>query len=164
MKKFFRIFGWLILIVLIIIQFFHPSKNIQAGPFPKMIANVYPLPDSVDKILKTSCTDCHSNNTNYPWYNNIQPVAWWLNNDVEAGKRALNFDEFAGYPIRKQFKRLEDINKEIKEDGMPLPSYLWIHKSSKLNEQQKLTVSNWCMAMRDSMKLKYPIDSLMRKK
>ena len=31
MKKVFKNIGWLLLIALIVIQFFHPKKNIQQG-------------------------------------------------------------------------------------------------------------------------------------
>jgi hypothetical protein len=113
-------------------------------------------------ILKTSCYDCHSNNTYYPWYNNIQPVAWWLKNHVDEGKRELNFSEFAAYRIGRQYRKLDEVNKQIKEGEMPLESYTLIHGNAKLNEQQKLMVANWVSAIRDSIKAQYPEDSLKR--
>ena len=122
------------------------------------------MPEDVKTILKASCYDCHSNNTMYPWYAEIQPVRWWLDGHINDGKRGLNFDEFLSYRIAKQYKRLEDINELVKKDEMPLESYLWIHKYAKLNDQQKLTITNWANAVRDTMKANYPPDSLVRKK
>ncbi len=87
-----------ILIILIIIfigiQFFHPAKNIATNntAFANDISTVYLIPDSVHQLLKTSCYDCHSNSTNYPWYNNIEPVAaWWLNNHINDGETCIKF-------------------------------------------------------------------------
>ncbi len=164
LKKILKRAFQILIVVLIIIQFIRPEKNIAEGISNNDISKVYPVPENVQAILKTSCYDCHSNNTVYPWYSKIQPVAWWLNNHIVEGKRELNFSEFASYRIGRQYRKLDEINREVKEDAMPLNSYLWIHKNAKLDEQQKLTVANWVTALRDSIKAKYPEDSLVRKK
>jgi hypothetical protein len=91
-------------------------------------------------------------------------VAWWLNNHIQDGKKELNFSEFASYRIGRQYRKLDEVNKQIKENEMPLESYLWIHKYAKLDENQKLTLANWVTSVRDTIKANYPADSLMRKK
>lgn len=164
LKKILKRAFQILIVVLIVIQFIRPEKNIAEGISNNDISKIYPVPENVQAILKTSCYDCHSNNTVYPWYSKIQPVAWWLNNHIVEGKRELNFSEFASYRIGRQYRKLDEINKEVKEDAMPLNSYLWIHKNAKLDEQQKLTVANWVTALRDSIKAKYPEDSLVRRK
>lgn len=164
LKKILKRTFQILLLAFIIIQFIRPAKN-KAGEISNNdISKLYPVPEDVQSILKTSCYDCHSNNTVYPWYAEIQPVAWWLNNHIEDGKKDLNFSEFASYRIRRQYKKLEEINDLVKKDEMPLDSYLWIHKNAKLSEQQKLTVANWVVAVRDTIKQNYPADSLVRKK
>src|ERR1039458_4586103 len=70
-----------LLVVLVIIQFIHPEKNINTTVSALDMNVMYPIPDSVNRVLKNACYDCHSNNTRYPWYNNIQPVAWWLRSE-----------------------------------------------------------------------------------
>ena len=163
-KKILRGTFWILLILFIAIQFYRPARNKATGPFANAIENKYPMPEEVKNILKASCNDCHSNNTVYPWYAEIQPVRWWLDGHTTDGKRGLNFDEYLSYPIRKQYKRMEDINELVKKDEMPIKSYLWIHKYAKLNDQQKLSLANWANAIRDSIKSNYPPDSLVRKK
>ena len=163
-KKILRGTFWILLILFIAIQFYSPARNKATGPFANAIENKYPMPEEVKNILKASCNDCHSNNTVYPWYAEIQPVRWWLDGHTTDGKRGLNFDEYLSYPIRKQYKRMEDINELVKKDEMPIKSYLWIHKYAKLNDQQKLSLANWANAIRDSIKSNYPPDSLVRKK
>jgi hypothetical protein len=163
-KKIFKGLFYLLLLGFVIIQFFRPAKNKSEGTSKNDISTLYTVPLDVQNILKTSCNDCHSNNTVYPWYAEIQPVSWWLNSHIEDGKKDLNFSEFATYRIRRQYKKLEEINELVKENEMPLDSYLWIHKDAKLSDQQKLTVANWAEAVRDSIRAKYPPDSLVRKK
>lgn len=125
------------------------------------ISKLYPYPDSVKTILAKACNDCHTNNTRYPWYNNIQPVAWWLNNHVKDGKRHFNIDEFASYRIARQYKKLEECIEQVKEGEMPLSSYTLIHKDAILTDAEKQTLFSWCNAVRDSIKAKYPSDSLV---
>lgn len=164
LKKIFKRTFQILLLAFIVIQFIRPAKNKSEGISSNDITKVYAVPEDVQTILKTSCYDCHSNNTVYPWYANIQPAAWWLNDHVQEGKRELNFSEFASYRIGRQYRKLEEINGEVKEDKMPLDSYLWIHKDAKLDEKQKLTLANWVTSVRDTIKANYPEDSLVRKK
>ena len=116
------------------------------------------------EVLKTSCYDCHSNNTVYPWYSTIQPVAMFMGNHVDEGKRELNFSEFGRYSVRRKYHKLEEINEQIKEGEMPLSSYTLIHRNTKLNENQKLLVANWAESLRDSLRKAYPPDSFARRK
>jgi Haem-binding domain len=164
LKKIFKRTLQILLLVFIIIQFIRPAKNKAEGISNNDISKMYAVPADVESILKTSCYDCHSNNTVYPWYASIQPVAWWLNDHIQEGKRELNFSEFASYRIGRQYRKLDEINGEVKEDKMPLDNYLWIHKDAKLNQQQKLTLANWVTTIRDTIKANYPADSLVRKK
>ena len=151
-----------LLVSLVVIQFIRPAKNISVGKSPTDISTKYPIPDSLNKILQVACYDCHSNNTRYPWYAQIQPVYFWLDSHIKDGKDALNFSDFLSYRIRKQYARFKQISDEVKDDGMPLSSYTFIHKDATLTEGQKQLIYAWSNAMRDSIKLKYPEDSLRK--
>src|SRR6476659_8641049 len=111
MKKVLKRILIILLIIFVLIQFIRPEKNRSEGKGPNDISTLYPVPDSVESILKVACYDCHSNNTRYPWYAEIQPVAWWLNGHIVDGKKDLNFSEFAKYRIRKQYIKFEQIIK-----------------------------------------------------
>jgi Haem-binding domain len=164
MKKFFKILFFVLLIFFVALQFFRSKKNIAEGISTNDITKAYAVPTNVMASLQTSCYDCHSNNTKYPWYNNIQPVAWWLADHIEEGKKEINFNEFAAYSLRRQYKKFKEINTQLEEDEMPLQSYTLIHRNAKLSKEQKVEIYNWTNAMMDSMKIKYPIDSLERLK
>ncbi len=144
-----------LLIALVVIQFFHPEKNQSTGTQANAIATVHPVPQEVADILKVACNDCHSNNTVYPWYNNIQPFAWWLNDHVEEGKGELNFDEFATYKPKKAHRKMDEVIEQVKEGEMPLASYTWMHKEAKLTDAQKTTLINWAQAIMDTLAVKY---------
>ncbi|MCE3076214.1 heme-binding domain-containing protein [Chryseobacterium gwangjuense] len=130
-------------LLIIAIQFFDTDKNISATPSENAIEKQYKMSSHVQGLLKTSCYDCHSNNTAYPWYNNIQPVKWWLADHVNSGKRHLNFDEFNTYSKEKKLKKLDEITETVRSGEMPLSSYTVIHHNAKLSSEDKLEVEKW---------------------
>lgn len=153
-----------LLAALIIIQFIHPKKNKAEGSQPNYIGNNFSVPTDVKTILEKSCNDCHSNNSNYPWYANLQPVHWWMEKHIKDGKKHLNYDEYTSRPLRYQYHKMEETIEMIKEGEMPLNSYTWTHKDAKLSEEEKTKLISWAESVMDNMKSKYPIDSLVRKK
>lgn len=152
-----------LLIILIVIQFIHPARNISKGDQPNNIEKAYVVPPDVKTILGKACMDCHSNNTRYLWYFKIQPVDWWLTNHINDAKGELNFDEFTNKSPRYQYNKLNAVIDQVKKKEMPLDSYTWIHKDAILTDQEKTTLSNWAEGIRTEMKAKYPEDSLKRK-
>lgn len=153
-----------LLAALVVIQFFHPKKNKADGAQPNYIGNAFAVPADVKTILAKACNDCHSNNTRYPWYSNFQPVLWWLNNHIQEGKRELNFDEYTSRSLRFQYHKMEDVIDEVKEGGMPLNSYTWIHKDAILTADEKAKITSWAQSVMDTLKAHNPIDSLVRPK
>ena len=153
-----------LLAALVIIQFIHPKKNKAEGPQPNYIGNSFTVPVDVKPILDKACNDCHSNNSNYPWYANFQPIHWWLEKHIKDGKKELNFDEYTNRNLRYQYHKMEETIEMVKEGEMPLNSYTWTHKDAKLTENEKNKLIGWAESVMDNMKTKYPIDSLVRPK
>lgn len=164
MKKLLRIVLIILLIAFIVIQFFRPEKNTGVENTANNIVAVQPVPDDISQLLKVSCNDCHSNTTHYPWYDNIQPVTWFLNDHVVEGKKELNFSEFANYPTYRRYKKLKEIKKQVKEDEMPLFSYTITHRDAILTAEQKTALINWADNAIKEMEAKYPADSLVKPK
>jgi hypothetical protein len=133
----------IIIILLVVIQFIRPSRNQTTELSANDITKHYTVPDTVAAILKRACNDCHSNNTRYPWYTNIQPVGWWLQHHVNEGKGELNFSEFGTYTAKRQSHKMERVAKQVQKGEMPLDSYLWIHKDAILSEGEKKVLIDW---------------------
>ena len=128
-----------ILAVLVLIQLFQPSKNDGTADTPRSIS----ASADVIQVLRTSCYDCHSNHTDYPWYAYVQPVGWWLNHHVNEGKRELNFSEFSTYTLKRKLHKLKELRELVEEDKMPLGSYTLIHKNAILTDEQKALLIRW---------------------
>lgn len=160
MKKYAKKILLGLLGTLLIIQFIRPDRN-ESAAVPGDIAAKYDVPDNVMAILKPACYDCHSNQTRYPWYAAIQPVAWWLAAHVNDGKRHLNFHEFTTRRVAVQNHKLEEIIEMVKEEEMPLGSYTWTHADARLSDAQRELIVNWARSAMDSLKAQYPADSLV---
>ena len=142
-------------LIIITLQFIQPVHNKSTQVLATDISKIYVFPDSVQKILTVSCYDCHSNNTNYPWYFNIQPVGWILASHIKDGKNNLNFSEFGSYSTRKQANKLRAISSSVKDGSMPISSYTLLHSDAKLSNHQKELINSWAQNIRDSLMAKH---------
>jgi hypothetical protein len=140
-----------VLVVFIIIQFIQPSRNKSGQMSPTDITKVLIVPQNVQGVLKTSCYDCHSNDTRYPWYSFIQPGAWWMAHHIEVGKKNLNFSEFGIYSKRKQQNKLRSIANSIEDKTMPIGAYIVMHGDAKLSKDKKELIVEWVNITRDSL-------------
>ena len=141
--KSFKIILLILLIVFVGIQFI-PTKRNQSSDVPITdFMTVNTVPQNVSNALKTSCYDCHSNNTSYPWYNKVQPVAWILENHIEEGKAELNFSEWENYSERRKKSKLKSIVSQIEDGKMPLSSYTLLYGDAKLSFKQKEEIIKW---------------------
>jgi len=94
-------------------------------------------------IFKTSCYDCHSNETTWPWYSYVAPVSFFIADDVNEGRRHINFSEWDKYDEKKREKKLEHVIEMVEEGDMPLPNYLIIHSNAKLDSTKIKVLKDW---------------------
>ena len=138
-------------IIFIAIQFIQPASNKSSLVLVTDISKIVSISDSVQNILKNACYDCHSNNTNYPWYSNIQPMSWIMANHITQGKEELNFSEFGTYSKRKQANKLRSMGMSIQDGSMPLSSYMIMHTDAKLSIEDKKLITDWATNIKDSL-------------
>ena len=146
-----KIIALVLLVVFVGIQFV-PTELNQSNVVPEtdfMLVNK--IPNSIKNKLQVACYDCHSNNTNYPWYNKIQPFAWFLEDHIKEGIAELNFSEWDTYSERRKNSKLKSIISQINDDKMPLSSYTIIHRNAKLSERHKKLIVEYVSELRDNL-------------
>ena len=149
--KSLKFIGIVILVVLVGIQFF-PIRANQSTEVPTTDFVVsHQAPENIGNILHTSCYNCHSNNTNYPWYSHVQPVGWFLQSHINKGKKELNFSEFGSYSVRRQKSKLKSMVNQVEKGEMPLSSYTLIHRDARLSQDQKKALVNYIDSILDSL-------------
>ena len=136
MKKTLLRLALIIIALIILIQLYRPERYTTTEITSDDVTNVLNVPDNVQKIIKRSCYDCHSNHTKWPWYSAVAPVSWFVISDVSRGRSKMNFSEWGKYSITKQGIKLDNICDEISEGDMPLKQYLYLHKDAVLSKEE----------------------------
>ena len=132
-----RIIVVVIIVVLIGIQFVPVDKTNPP------VSGEIKAPENVMQILRTSCYDCHSNESVWPWYSNVAPVSWLVVNDVNEGREHLNFSQWQSYSGEDKAEDIEEIWEDVEEGEMPSWYYLPLHPEARLSDKDKETIKNW---------------------
>lgn len=144
MKRRFKIAAWFAFVLFAAIQLYQPALNKDGGKtYETDFLKAYNAPAAIGQLFKASCYDCHSNNTNYLWYDHIQPVRLLVENHIREAKDELNFNEWSNYSKRKQERLLASVSKQIATKKMPLPSYVWMHKDAALTDADIKKMTDW---------------------
>lgn len=123
----------------IVIQLFRPDFT-----NPKVDDTIALNSDpKVMSILKTSCYDCHSNETKYPWYHHIAPVSWIMANNINEGRKALDFSNWANIDSKVKFERLTRAKQLLNNELMPKSEYLLMHKNAVLSDDKKKVLEDF---------------------
>ena len=130
--------GALLLLQAIQIDIPEPPKTID----PKDEINA---PKEIMGMLKTSCYDCHSYQTDMPWYGHISPISLEVKSHVKNGRDAANFQEWGNYDEAKKQKIYKGIVKTI-NFRMPMPMYLSMHEEAKLTKKQRDMIKKWAQS------------------
>ncbi len=134
---------WILLLVIILIQFidYHLPDTAVSGE--KDIASVENVPSDVKVLMKNACYDCHSMETVYPWYSHIAPVKWLVKNDISEGRHHVNFSMWGNYTELEKVKKLDDIHDEVEKGEMPPTNYKMMHAKARLTDSDRQKIVAW---------------------
>jgi hypothetical protein len=119
-----------------------PLTNPPVLPGHDMLATNPPPPD-VAALFKSACYNCHSFETQWPWYSHIAPFSWRITYHVYGARDSLNFSNWPhDHPswVRKRWRRIADA---VEDGEMPLPSYALMHPDSRLTDQERARLVQW---------------------
>jgi hypothetical protein len=137
MKKWLKRIGIGLIVVIVALQFFPIERtNPPERGEP-------PGPPEVQALLRRSCFDCHSHETQWPWYTQIAPASLLIARDVKEGRKEVNFSLWGKYNESRKSKKLKEIAKEVGEGDMPLFYYLPLHPDAKLSAAERELIVKW---------------------
>ena len=119
-----------LIVLLVLIQFVPYGKDHSN---PKVLAEPEWNNPQTREIFMRACGDCHSNETKWPWYSDIAPISWSVYHHVEEGREHFNISMWGHQKKNKG----DEAAKEVREDEMPLFSYLLAHPEAKLSDTEK---------------------------
>ena len=120
--------SWLIVIAVLIqfVPFGHSHTNPPVTKEPAWDSS------ETASLFHRACYDCHSNRTTWPWYSNVAPVSWLVQNDVDGGRSHMNFSQW------DQLQRhAKDVAQEVNQGDMPPWYYLPMHPNARLIDSEK---------------------------
>lgn len=140
------IVGGVVIVVLIVLQFFSPklleSEYATVAQFEKETQ----VTGEVRNLLQTKCYDCHGGATEYPWYAKVAPVSFWIGHHIEEGQEHFDIMKWDNYSVKKKDHKLDELIEEVEENEMPLESYNWLHGG--LTDSEKNTLISWAKNVR----------------
>ena len=138
MKKKFLI---VLAIILVLIQFVRIDKTNPELVIENDFIEIMKPKAEITSMIKASCYDCHSNQSNYPWYTNVAPVSWLVKNHINEGRRHFNFSEWNQYSLEDRKEILHECAEEVVEKVMPMKPYLLVHSEAHLTDEQRTQLS-----------------------
>jgi len=135
-----------LIVIFIAVQFIPSGIPLNVPDDNRSIAYDSLVAEPVLEQLRKSCFDCHSNQVNFPWYSKMAPSSWFLADHINEGRSHLNFSEWEDYSNREKVRILEEIKDEVVSGGMPLKSYLLIHRDAKPDSAEVTAIMKWADA------------------
>jgi hypothetical protein len=155
-RKILKITLIVLALAVIVAQFIRPNFSNPPVVEAETLWASTQVPPDVQNVLARSCTDCHSNETVYPWYSKISPFSWFLADHIEDGRKELNLSVWNTYVAKKKVRKLEELCEQVGKHEMPLPSYLWIHRDAALSDNEAALLCGWTKAESDRIKSENP--------
>ncbi len=144
-----------VLVLLVIIQFFPIDRTNPPVNKGMDFLTIKKPSAKIDAAVRSSCYDCHSNETKYPWYAKFQPTGWFLKNHIDEGRSKLNFSTFATYEPKRQEHKLEEAAEMMEKHEMPLESYVVGHPEAELNDADRQMLVSYFRTLAEETRMQY---------
>lgn len=135
--------GLALLVLLVVAQFIPVDRRNRNVDPTKSLYTKEKVPEPVRRVFDRSCANCHSNQTDWPWYSRVAPVSWMVSNDVHEARSKMNFSTWGYYSADKREERLEEICEQVTNGDMPDPKYLLVHRGARLAPAERDAVCQW---------------------
>lgn len=139
----------IIVLILIGIQFITIDKTNPTADMSKDFIKLTNPPQKIGELIKSSCYDCHSFHTKYPWYSDIAPMSWLIKEHINDGRRHLNFSIWTEYKEKKKDTKLGECIDMVRTGEMPMKGYLMLHDEAELSEEQRQKFVMWLRSIRN---------------
>ncbi len=151
MRKFLKLMALAVAILFVSVQFVRPNKTNPPVVQAQAIESHVRITPEVAGIFERACKDCHSHQTEWPWYSQVAPVSWYVTDHVNHGRKHLNFSRWSAYDREQADWLLGAMCMTAERGQMPLSSYTRMHHSAKLSPLDVQTLCAWSKAERQRL-------------
>jgi hypothetical protein len=100
-------------------------------------------PREVERVLRQSCYDCHSNETRWSWTAYFAPMSWLVVRDVHRARDEYNLSAWGRMDPEDRAELPHEMVEEVEEGAMPLPAYLLIHPEARVSDADLAALRAW---------------------
>jgi uncharacterized membrane protein len=133
----------------------HPYGPVKSAKSSRAMLSGAQISPQVLNILERSCQNCHSENTEWPWYSYVAPASMMIESDVAMARSEMNLSRWSEYSVEDQQAILTSLAAVVRSREMPPSRYTMIHRQSKLSEEERQLIYNWARSERQ--RLQQPI-------
>lgn len=151
MRTFLKRIGITVIVALVLMQLYRPARTNPEVEPGHSIEALLDVDHAGFAVIRQACFDCHSNETDWPWYTNVAPVSWFVIDHVDHAREHMNFSEWARLDAEGAEHKLEEICEEVEEGEMPLASYKLMHPEGRLTDEQTEEICRWTAAVREAL-------------
>jgi len=132
-----------VLVLLLAIQMIPVSPSNPPVEPARTIYSIQAVPEPVKEVFSQSCNNCHSDETEWPWYSHIAPMSWLISRDVRRARGVINLSQWGTYSVKQRQEKLEDICEQLANGEMPERRYLLFHHDARVTQSQRKVVCDW---------------------
>ena len=130
----------------------HPFGAVRAhAPVEPLLTSAVVDAETV-RILERSCQNCHSQNTDWPWYSYVAPVSWLIESDVHQARSHMNLSGWSQYSLGEKQELLAELAAAVRSRQMPPPRYTLMHRGAKLSQPEQERIYQWARGERHRLK------------
>jgi len=102
-------------------------------------------------IFQRACQNCHSQNTEWPWYSHVAPISWLLARDVQQARLHMNLSRWQEYSTEDRVRLLSEIGSAVRNREMPVQRYLLLHPEARLTDSERQQIYRWTRTERSRL-------------
>ena len=135
--------GYTAIVAAIGMQFVRPARTNPPTDLSRTLFARGAVPAPAADVLQRACRDCHSHDTQWPWYSAVAPVSWFVIEHVNHGRSHFNYSDWARYDRDEAARLIQHSCQFARDRTMPLPSYLRMHAGARLSPQDVDALCAW---------------------
>lgn len=132
-----------LLALFVVLQFIPIDRSVPALDASQDFLQIVNAPKEMATLIKNACYDCHSYESEYPWYSKIAPVSLLIRSHIKGGRQEMNFSEWGSYSKEKAYSKLEECFEMVSERKMPMKSFVNMHPEAQMTDVQVTGLAQW---------------------
>ena len=136
----------------------HPFGNVRGQHAQAPLLQGAQVTPGALAIVDRACRNCHSEETEWPWYSSVAPLSWMIERDVHEAREHMNLSRWEEYSTERRVDLLGRMGAEVRNRRMPLPKYLSLHPEARLSDADITELLNWARGERKRLRSPSPSD------